>query len=198
MKRLMLATALCTASLPLMAGYPTHSTNIERYYPSDGYHGTDLQFQLGAGLSHANLEMNDGTLDGSLKPAGFSLYGTAILNDNLAARLSVSGLSDNDFVYEVDSLGLDASVLVGRGLATQGFKAYGVVGYYQDDYELTVTGSDTFDDTARGYQIGAGIGYNWRGISLDAWATGRSTSDYEDAMVDVNYFTYSMGLSYRF
>ncbi|WP_166269458.1 outer membrane beta-barrel protein [Marinobacter caseinilyticus] len=129
--------------------------------------------------------------------SGFALFGTGAVNDNIAFRLTYASQS-----YEEDSnldlTAVEGSLLAGTGLATQGFKAYGSLGFFDETLQY-----DGFSDEYgfNGLMLGGGIGYNWNPISLEFWINFRDASDYEDfagGNMNVAAASGGLGLSARF
>ncbi|HTN34057.1 MAG TPA: hypothetical protein VL091_08640 [Marinobacter sp.] len=124
--------------------------------------------------SYATVISPDYTKDEKL--GGFAVYGTGAFNDNFAGRLLIGFQSHNDY-SEIDITAFEGSLLAGTGLATEGFKAYGSLGFYNEKWEVP-----GFSEKFGGGMIGGGVGYNWQYVSLEFWMNFRSTSDYEDVL----------------
>lgn len=106
---------------------------------------------------------------------GFALQATGAPNDNFGVR-GLYGQQDDEDLPGLDVTTLEASVLGGTGLATEGFKAYGSIGFFDEDWEA---GAETIGFS--GAMLGGGIGYNWEPVSVEFWMNFRDGSDYEDA-----------------
>lgn len=141
--------------------------------------------------------------------SGPGVFFTGAINDNFAMRLTRARQEhETDASYELTAT--EGSVLLGTGLATEGLRAYGSVGFYNEtlEYEGYYSGEEDFS----GLALGGGIGYNWRPITLEFWLSAREASDYEnflersnvygntsgDSVSDVVAMTGGLGLSFRF
>ncbi len=129
--------------------------------------------------------------------SGFAIFGTAAVNDNVGFRLTYADQSNEDD-SNLDLTAVEGSLIAGTGLATNGFKAYGSVGFFSETLEYS--GYDAEFDFS-GLMLGGGIGYNWNPVSLEFWVNVRDASDYEDfggGGVDVTAVSGGLGLSARF
>lgn len=145
--------------------------------------------------SYATVISNDvrGVEDDEL--SGFALQATGAPNDNFGIR-GLYGQQEHDDVTGLDVNVLEASVLGGTGLATEGFKAYGSFGFFDEDWEFA---GDSIG--VSGAMFGGGIGYNWEPVSIDFWLNIRDSSDYEDVVgadVDLTAVSGGLGIAARF
>ena len=125
---------------------------------------------------------------------GFSLYGKGAPTDNFAMRGLYAQQEHDDF-QGLDLNALEISALAGTGLATEGFKAYGSFGFFDEELEANNSSIDF-----NGAMIGAGIGYNWAPVGIDFWFNLRDSSDYEDLFpgADVVAASDGLGIAARF
>lgn len=129
--------------------------------------------------------------------SGFAILGTGAVNDNVGFRLTYAD-QDNDDNSDLELTAVEVSLIAGTGLATDGFKAYGSVGFFSETLEVSgFSGEEDFS----GLMLGAGVGYNWSPVSLEFWINFRDPSDYEDAAgsgVDITAASGGLALSARF
>lgn len=187
-KKAILVTAITCAASPTFAadaekekhfsvGIASFATvvNVEAY----AYNGYNLYY-----------------VDEDLEFSGFSIFGTAAINDNVGFRLAYADQSnDDDSDFELTAI--EGSLIAGTGLTTTGFKAYGSAGFFNESLEVKgLSGEEDFN----GLMLGAGIGYNWNPVSLEFWFHVRDASDYEDSFGDAEVVAVSggLGLSARF
>lgn len=113
---------------------------------------------------------------------GPALFATGAINDHFAFRLTYASQEDtDDSRYSINAL--EGAFLAGTGLATQGFRAYGAIGLFNETHEYQTYRSSAEQDFS-GYTLGGGIGYSWRPVTLEFWLNLRDPADYED-----NYYT---------
>ena len=125
--------------------------------------------------------------------AGLSLYATGAPTDNFAVR-GLYGQQEHDDIEGLDVSAFEISVLAGTGLATEGFKAYGSFGFFDEEWEAR---GSTID--FNGAMLGGGIGYNWTPVGIDFWMNIRDASDYEDfGGFDVAAVSGGLGIAARF
>ncbi len=129
---------------------------------------------------------------------GFSLTGTLGLGPSLAVRGNLY-FTEHDDVSGLDNNGLDAQLLFGGGMNRYGFKYYGIVGLFSETWD-----SGAAEHDFSGLELGFGIGYDWRRISLDWWGVWRDPGDYEDLVrsatgvaVDLNAASGALMLTFR-
>lgn len=138
--------------------------------------------------------------------SGPSVFITGAINDHVAIRANYAMQSHEDESWDLDSF--EGSVLLGTGLATNGFKAYGSVGFFNETLEVSYSGND-YEEDFSGLALGGGIGYNWSWVSLEFWLSVRDSSQYQDFLDDVYRYsnedaddalamTGGLGLSVRF
>lgn len=85
--------------------------------------------------------------------------------------------SDGEF-DDLDVTGFELEAKAGHNIATRGFKGYGLLGFYAEEWENG--DSETFS----GAHIGGGLGWNWEWVSLDFQLRVRGSRDYEDFYED--------------
>ena len=134
---------------------------------------------------------------------GLGIFGDFAATDNFGARTTYARLEHND-TSDIEADVFELSVLGGTGLATQGFKAYGSVGFFDENWEFDTFRGD-FEEDFNGIMGGAGLGYNWRYVGLDLSFNLRDPSDYEDFIEettlidgDVVAVSASLGIAARF
>lgn len=179
-KKAIFVVSLVSAAMPVFAEEPTKEKHFS------------------AGIASFATVVSVDTPYGTEKDdfSGVALFGTGAVNDNVGFRLAYAKQSLNDDSdLKLDAL--EGSLIVGTGLATTGFKAYGSLGFYSETLKLKGF-SDELDFS--GAMLGGGIGYNWSPVSLEFWINFRSTSDYEDLSggADVVAASGGLGLSARF
>ena len=115
--------------------------------------------------------------------SGPAIFGTAAVNDNLAFRV-LYGWQDHTDESDIELETIEGTVLGGIGLASEGFKAYGSLGFFRDDLDWNDKPARVNTDTFKGLALGAGAGYSWPWVSVELWISVRDNSDYEDALDD--------------
>ncbi|MDN3652259.1 outer membrane beta-barrel protein [Thalassotalea ponticola] len=125
---------------------------------------------------------------------GYNLSLTYASVDHIAVRAALYD-TEHDDLSDLELSGLELQLLAGTGLRNNGFKAYGLLGFYSETMELA-----SFEEDFSGFQLGGGIGYHWPQVSLDLSVAFRSTSDYEDfaELNDVMATSSSLNIAYRF
>lgn len=111
---------------------------------------------------------------------GFAISAGYAFTDHFAVKGAYYSLEHDDF-SDLEAKGIDLAVLAGTGLATEGFKIYGGLGFFSEKWELS---GSSFDEKFSGAQLVGGLGYNWEVISIDLSIGIRDSSDYEDFIED--------------
>ena len=142
--------------------------------------------------------------------SGPAVFVTGAINNNFALRGTYAMQGHEDESWDLDSF--EGSLLAGTGLAKNGIRAYGSIGFYRDSLEYSSYYSSSEKETFTGLALGGGIGYTWTHVALEFWLNIRSTGDYEDFLEDyasetsaydaevddVVAMTGGLGLSFRF
>lgn len=109
--------------------------------------------------------------------SGLGLTYTGVFSDSgnrqWAGRITYASQEHVDFT-SVTANALDASVLWGAKINRVGFKWYLSGGLFNEKWS-----APGFSKTQAGLQLGGGIGYNWRPVSLDFWINLRNGGAYE-------------------
>lgn len=110
--------------------------------------------------------------------SGIALSASYGFTDYIGVQASLFSLESetNNTLSTTQSDGYDLMLQFGTGLETAGFKGYGGLGLFKDEWSgaTNYTGSLSFG----GIQFGGGLGYNWDNISLDAGLNFRKASEY--------------------
>ncbi|WP_198147258.1 outer membrane beta-barrel protein [Gilvimarinus polysaccharolyticus] len=139
-------------------------------------------FSLGLASYATAVGYSDNGRDDTEGFGGPALIAIGAINDHVAFRLTYAAQENtDDSGHNIDAL--EGAMLLGTGLATQGFRAYGALGLFDETHEYTAY-RRTAEQDYSGYTLGGGLGYNWRFVTLDVWLNLRDASDYED-----NYYT---------
>lgn len=117
----------------------------------------------------------DGYEDDGLSGLGLTYTGT--FSDSgarqWAGRVTYAS-QEHDDLSALKSAALDANILWGGNINQVGFKWYVGGGLFNEKWSL---GSSSL--THNGMQLGGGIGYNWRPVSLDFWINLRNGGAYD-------------------
>ncbi len=151
-------------------------------------------FTIGAGTYVSVLAFDDAVTEDA-EFSGIALSLGYALTDHIAFRGTYFS-TENDDTSVNTSKGIDLLAIFGTGMATDGFKVYGGVGFFRDNQDFS-SSSETFD----GLQLAGGVGYNWSVVALEFILAIRDSSDYEDRLnntVDIAAGSGSLLLSYRF
>lgn len=133
----------------------------------------DKPFSLGAGFYGTSF-----TADGyeSYDFSGLAITASGAFSNHLGARINYFLLED-DYLPVTESEGIDVQLLLGSGLLYEGFKIYGSVGFFRDDWTM-----GELSESFGGGQLGFGLGYNWPAVALDFAVNLRQSRDYKEKM----------------
>lgn len=151
-------------------------------------------FSLGAGFYGTSF-----TAEGyeSYDFSGIAITGSAAFSNNLAARVTYFLLEDETPLPVTESEGADVQLLLGTGLLYEGFKAYGSVGVFRDNWSM-----GTLSESFTGGQLGFGLGYNWPALTLDFAVNLRQARDYKQKayfpVADLSVGSSMLSLALRF
>ncbi|MBL4765739.1 MAG: hypothetical protein JKX67_10770 [Colwellia sp.] len=146
-------------------------------------------WSIGVG-SYAFSVVNSDNSDADVDFDGFNLVAGYAFNNHLQVRGSYFSLENDDY-SAVESKGVDLMIYGGTGLAESGFRGYGGVGFFSDEWSFS-----SKDESFSGIQLGGGLGYNWGPVALDFVLTARQADKYEDFMfASGTYFAMSGNLS---
>ncbi|NWO04528.1 MAG: hypothetical protein HLX50_02135 [Alteromonadaceae bacterium] len=123
--------------------------------------------------------------------SGPALFITGAINNNFALRGTYAMQGHEDESWDLDSL--EGSLLAGTGLAENGLRAYGSVGFFRDSFEYSTYDSSSEKETFSGLALGGGVGYTWTHLALEFWLNVRSAADYEDFLEDYAHETSEHG-----
>ncbi|WP_339618108.1 outer membrane beta-barrel protein [uncultured Gilvimarinus sp.] len=156
-------------------------------------------FSIGVASYATVIGYSDNGDDDSDAYSGPALIATGAINDHVAFRITYAAQEEtDDSDYSVDAL--EGAVLLGTGLSTQGFRAYGALGLFNETHEYQVY-RRSYEQDVNGYTLGGGLGYSWSYVTLDFWLSVRDTSDYEDSapsLDDLVAVSGGLGVSARF
>lgn len=138
----------------------------------------DKPFSVGAGFYGTNFSSEGYE---SYDMSGIAITGSGAFSNNLGARVTYFLLED-DTLPIVESEGIDVQVLLGSGLLYEGFKIYGSVGFFRDDWSM-----GPLSESFGGGQLGFGLGYNWPAVTLDFAVNLRQARDYKQKMFQEIY-----------
>ncbi len=144
----------------------------------------EKRFKVGAGLKSLVVTNNVWGADDE-RLSGVELFFTGSppdlgwlgFNGNLYFLRHRGSNQLSDDVYAV---GFEGEVQAGLNVAKEGFKVYGVIGFYAENWS-----NGDFDENFSGVHLGVGLGYNWRDVSLDVTFRGRTTRDYDNFLRDL-------------
>lgn len=158
-------------------------------------------FAVGVASYATAIGYSDNGRDETEGFSGPALIATGAVNDHVAFRFTYAMQEEtDDSDYSIDAF--EGAVLLGTGLSTQGFRAYGALGLFNETHEYHYYRS-RYEQDYSGYTLGGGLGYNWRYVTLEFWLTLREASDYEDQFYsstvdDLAAMSGGLGLSARF
>lgn len=150
-------------------------------------------FSLGAGFYGTSF-----TAEGyeSYDFSGLALTGSAAVSNNLGMRINYFLLED-DTLPVVESEGVDIQLLLGTGLLYEGFRIYGSLGFFRDDWSM-----GEYSESFGGGQLGFGLGYNWPAVTLDFSVNLRQARDYRQqaftTIPDLSVGSSMLSLALRF
>ena len=107
---------------------------------------------------------------------GFTVGGTYAFSSSMAVRGGFYS-TENETLELIEINGLEAQFLLGSNLNAEGFKIYGLGGFFR---ETPKVGSIESDVDYSGAMIGGGLGYNWKSVALDFSLAWRQNDDYMD------------------
>lgn len=114
------------------------------------------QGHIGLASSATILDYDDNRFEND-SFSGLAIYGGSAFNNNFGLRGQLSFQSLNDSDFEVRSRAFELSFMAGTGLETEGFKAYGSLGFFADRWSASFAADD---ESFNGLMIGGGLGYN--------------------------------------
>ena len=165
--------------------------------------GAEVQkhFSVGVASYATAIGYSDNGYDETDGFGGPALFAIGAVNDHVAFRLTYAMQEEtDDSNYSIDAL--EGAVLLGTGLSTRGFRAYGALGLFNETHEYHYYRS-SYEQDFSGYTLGGGLGYNWSYVTLEFWLNLRDTADYEDEFYthrvdDLTAVSGGLGLSARF
>ncbi|MBU2887488.1 hypothetical protein KO507_17115 [Gilvimarinus agarilyticus] len=158
-------------------------------------------FSVGVASYATAIGYSDNRGDDTDGFGGLSLIATGAINDHVAFRVIYGSQEDtDDSDYSIDVR--EGAVLLGTGLSTQGFRAYGAIGLFSETHEYHAYRSHYEEDFSCS-TIGGGLGYNWGFVTLEFWMSVRDAGDYEEKYYtrnvdDVIAMSGGLGVSARF
>jgi hypothetical protein len=153
-------------------------------------------FALGLGTFGVIVDAGDPYGDDTFM--GGALVGTYAFDDHKGVR-GLFYATEHEDVSTLENNGFEAQFLFGSHLMREGFRYYGLAGYYSETWEVAAVDRDF-----SGLTVGFGIGYTWKKVILDWWGAWRQPGDYQDmadslgATVDMTAAAGALALSYRF
>lgn len=125
--------------------------------------------------------------------SGVGIFLTQALSRNVALRGGFFSTEHDDW-SDLEASGIDLQLLVGNDFISEGFKIYGGLGYFDEEWEVSILQADF-----SGPEATLGIGFNWEKAALDFWFSIRDASDYEDFIgEEASAASSALMLSYRF
>lgn len=106
--------------------------------------------------------------------SGYSFVAAYAFTDNMALRGQYYMLENNKN-SSWESTGIDLDFLFGTSLASEGFKYYGGLGLYTDEWT-----EGSISEEFSGLQFLGGLGYNWSAVSLEYKLAVRGADDYTE------------------
>lgn len=158
-------------------------------------------FSVGVASYATAIGYSDNRRDETDGFGGPALFATGAVNDHIAFRLTYAMQEEtDDSDYSIDAF--EGVVLLGTGLSTRGFKAYGALGLFSETHEYHYYRGN-YEQDFDGYTLGGGLGYSWSYVALEFWLNIRDNTDYEDKFYsrqvdDVTAMSGGLGLSTRF
>lgn len=152
----------------------------------------DKKLNIGIGTYSMTLAYTDPfVIDDEFSGTGLTVSYAS--TDHFLIRGTYYSLS-HDIISELDVSGADVTANFGRGLSSEGFKAYFGAGFFNETWSIF-----GFDESFSGIQLNGGIGYNWENVSLDLTLGLRETSDYDQlTFFDMTAVSTSLLLTARF
>lgn len=192
-----LTSSLLFANLTFAHEHPQHSEQMNHW-------------AIGVG-SYAFVVASDedDNYDDENTFGGFNINASYAFNNHFQIKGTYFSLEDEDDIRK--STGYDIMAYGGVGFAKSGFKGYGGVGYYSDEwsYEGDLYSTNqwgyyeeyNYDKSFSGVQFGGGLGYNWGPVALDFVLTLRRAKPYESELTRPGTYIAMSGnlsLSYLF
>lgn len=151
-------------------------------------------WSIGIG-SYAFSVANDSSDGSDMDFSGFNITAGYAINNHFQVRGTYFTL-DNDENSAVESSGFEMMAYGGVGFAESGFRGYGGVGFFSDEWSFS-----SESESMSGIQFGGGLGYNWGPVALDFVLTLRQADEYEDFMYETGTYVAMSGnlsVSYLF
>jgi len=154
----------------------------------------ERKFSVGVSSYATSVDFPQGTDDAS----GIGLTATAVFNTLGVGHLGLMAnyaAMEHDQVNAIDVTNVDASLIWGKNLATEGFKFYVGGGFFSEKWEA----GNLLNETFSGVQLTGGIGYNFDRIALDLFVNARPGSGYKFQGTEADgAATAGLSISYRF